>query len=78
MVTLFNDNGVFKPQQGLARVDRTAIVAATLSLRGKQIAQASDWTTDKQLEIVSHDGQSSVKVSIPAGGIAVVELQRPR
>jgi len=78
VVTLFNDSGVFKPQQGLAQVDRTAVVAVTLSLRGQEIAQASDWTTDKQLEIVSHSGESSVRVVIPAGGIAVVELQRPR
>ena len=78
VVTLFNDNGVFKPQQGLAQVDRTAVVAVTLSLRGQEIAQASDWTTDKQLEIVSHNGERSVRVAIPAGGIAVVELQAPR
>jgi hypothetical protein len=78
VVTLFNDNGVFKPQQGLAQVDRKAVVAVTLSLRGKQIAQASDWTTGKQLEIVSHNGESSIRISIPAGGIAIVELQTPR
>jgi hypothetical protein len=78
VVTLFNDNGVFKPQQGLAEVDRRAVVSVTLSLRGKPIAQSSDWTTDKQLEIVSHNGESSVRISIPAGGIAIVELQTPR
>ncbi len=78
VVTLFNDKGVFKPQQGLAEVDRKAIVSVTLSLRGKPIAQASDWTSDKQLEIAAHNGENSVKLSIPAGGIAVVELQTPR
>jgi hypothetical protein len=78
VVTLFNDNGVFKPQQGLAEVDRKAVVSVTLSLRGKPIARSSDWTTDKQLEIVSHNGESSVRISIPAGGIAIVELQAPR
>ena len=78
VVTLFNDNGVFKPQQGLAQVDRNAVVSVTLSLRGQPIARASDWTSDKQLEIASHNGESSVRVSIPAGGIAIVELQTPR
>ena len=78
VVTLFNDSGVFKPQQGLAEVDRQAVVAVTLSLRGKQIAQASEWTNDKQLELASHDGESSVRIKIPAGGIAIVELQTQR
>ena len=78
VVTLFNDNGVFKPQQGLAQVDRKAVVAVTLSLRGQPIAQASDWTSDKELEIASRNGESGVRISIPAGGIAVVELQTPR
>jgi len=78
VVTLFNDNGVFKPQQGLAQVDRNAIVAVTLNLRGRKITQASDWTADKPLEVASYDGESGVRISIPAGGIAIVELQTPR
>ncbi len=78
VVTLFNDNGVFKPQQGLAQVDRTAVVPVTLSLRGKQIAQAADWISDKRLEIASYNGESGVRISIPAGGIAIVELQTSR
>src|SRR5213078_2936554 len=34
VVTFFNDNGVFKPQQGLAQVDRSAIASVKISLRG--------------------------------------------
>ncbi|HEX8422108.1 MAG TPA: hypothetical protein VF634_01790, partial [Pyrinomonadaceae bacterium] len=46
LVTLINNRGVLKPQQGLAQVDRRASVEVTLSLRGKTIRQASEWTLD--------------------------------
>src|SRR5262249_736890 len=47
VVTLFNDNGVFKPQQGLAQVDRTATVNVAISLRKGVIATASEWISDR-------------------------------
>jgi hypothetical protein len=70
VVTLINNNGVFKPQQGMAQVDRSAIVNATVSLRGQIIQTAQDWTNDQKLEV--KDGK--VSVNIAPGGIAVVEL----
>ncbi|MEK6335316.1 MAG: hypothetical protein AABM67_10225 [Acidobacteriota bacterium] len=79
VVTLFNDNGVFKPQQGLAQVDRSATVSVTLSLRGAGIASASEWISDQALEVKrSAEGAGSVTVNIAAGGIAVVELRTGR
>ena len=76
VVTLFNDNGVFKPQQGLAQVDRTAIVSAKVSLRGTAIANATDWISDQPVTVNRREGSAdSVSVTIPAGGIAVIELQ---
>ncbi len=75
VVTIFNDNGVFKPQQGLAQVDRSAKVTATISLRGVSISSANEWTTDRPLSITKKAGVSDVvSVDIAAGGIAVVEL----
>jgi hypothetical protein len=71
IVTLFNDNGVFKPQQGLALVDRSASVSVTLSLRGTTISTATEWTSDRTLTV---NGQAGVTLNIAAGGIAVVEL----
>jgi hypothetical protein len=73
VLTLFNDNGVFKPQQGLAQVDRSAAVTVTVSMRGARIESANEWTSNKALSV---EGQSSdrITVNIPAGGIAVVEL----
>jgi hypothetical protein len=71
VVTLFNDNGVFKPQQGLAQVDRGASVNVKVSLRGATISNATEWTSDRALMVNSGAG---VSLNIPAGGIAIVEL----
>ena len=76
VVTLFNNNGVFKPQQGLAQVDRTAYVTAGISLRGAAVVRAEDWLSDRSLEVKKQSGKpDSVTVSIAPGGVAVVELQ---
>lgn len=72
VVTLFNDNGVFKPQQGLAQVDRNASVTATIILRAQGIVSAQDWTSDRSIEV--QDG-STVKVRLSPGDIAIVELK---
>ena len=75
VVTIFNDNGVFKPQQGLAQVDRSAKVTATISLRGVSVSGANEWTTDQPLTISKKAGMAdAVSVDIAAGGVAVVEL----
>jgi hypothetical protein len=78
VITLFNDNGVFKPQQGLAEVDRSASVNATLSLRGAGISTAMEWTSDRTLTVKKQVSADSVSVNIAAGGIAVVELVTTR
>ena len=75
VVTIFNDNGVFKPQQGLAQVDRNAKVMATISLRAPSISSATEWTSDQPLPITRKAGTADVvSVEIAAGGLAVVEL----
>lgn len=79
VVTLFNDNGVFKPQQGMAQVDRSAIVNATVSLRGAAISSATEWTSERTLTVKKQAGSSDiVSVNIAAGGIAVAELVTAR
>jgi hypothetical protein len=76
VITLINNNGVFKPQQGLAQVDRSAYVTAGISVRGATIARATEWFSDRSLEIKKQPGTSDgVTVSIAPGGIAIVELQ---
>jgi len=74
LVTLFNNRGVYKPQQGLAQVDRNASVEVTLSLRGQTIRQAREWTLDAPLEIGRTANESTVKISVPPGDVKIVEL----
>ena len=76
VITLINNNGVFKPQQGLAQVDRTAVVTPMISLRGANILRAEEWLSEKQLTINKQAGAlDSVSVSIAPGGVAIVEIQ---
>jgi hypothetical protein len=70
-----DDGNLFKPQQGLAQVDRTASVTVQLSIRGEDIARSIEWTSDKQLDVTA---RHSISVTILPGGIAIVELQAPR
>ena len=72
VVTIFNDNGVFKPQQGMAQVDRSAMSDVTIRLRNQKISAATDWLTDSKLAV--SDG-ATVHLQIPAGGISIVELK---
>ena len=73
VVTLLNNNGVFKPQQGLAQVDRNAYVTATISVRGQQISNAIDWMNDKPIEF--QPGSKQLTVNIAPGGVAIVEIR---
>ena len=74
LVTLINNRGVFKPQQGLPQVDRSASVEVTLSLRGKAIGQARELTLDAPLEVGRAANESAVKVIVPPGDVKIVEL----
>ncbi|MDX6696541.1 MAG: hypothetical protein QOF02_4144 [Blastocatellia bacterium] len=74
IVTLFNNRGVSKPQQGMAQVDRSASVHVTLALRGKGIKQAREWTMERALEVSNNQGQDGVQLDIAPGGVSIVEL----
>jgi hypothetical protein len=79
VVTLFNDSGVFKPQQGMAQVDRSAVVTAKVSIKGQSIVKATEWTSERSLNVSRQSGLAdNVSVTLAAGGIAVVELQTSR
>lgn len=71
IVTLLNNNGVFKTQQGMAHVDRIAYVNPTISLPGRQIQSATEWTSDNALK---PEGDR-VSIRIAPGGVAIVELR---
>ncbi|HJP90833.1 MAG TPA: hypothetical protein VJ875_02695 [Pyrinomonadaceae bacterium] len=70
IVTLLNNNGVYKPQEGMAQVDRNAYVTATITLPDQQIRGATDWTSDTALKV----DRGLVSIQIPPGGLAIVEL----
>jgi hypothetical protein len=74
VVTLFNNNGVFKPQQGLAQVDRNASTTATISLPGQPVDSAREWISDAPMNLEKRDGRSTVNLKIAPGGVAIVEL----
>lgn len=69
VVTLINNNGVFKPQQGLAQVDRTAYETVTIGLRHGQIQSVTDWITDHALH------PTNLTVSVAPGAVSIVELR---
>ncbi len=68
VVTLLNNNGVFKPQQGMAQVDRSAYVPVTIS---GQIQSATEWISGAPLK----PNNGMVSLQIAPGGIAIVELR---
>lgn len=75
VVTLFNNLGVTKHQQGMAQVDRQAGVEAMIDLRGRGLTRAREWTQDVPLEVVSvKPDVDGVRARIAPGGVAVVEL----
>jgi hypothetical protein len=71
IVTLLNNNGVFKTQQGMAQVDRSAYVNVTISLRGRQVQTATEWTSDTPLKI----NAGSISIQLAPGSLAIIEIR---
>lgn len=76
VVTLINNRGVYKPQQGLAQVNRSEGRAAWLDLEGVGIRSAKEWTEDRALALSRPEGErfERVLVNVPPGGVRIVEL----
>jgi hypothetical protein len=71
VVTMLNNNGVFKTQQGMAQVDRGAYVDVMIALKNKQIQSANEWTSETPLKVEG----GNISVRIAPGGLAVVEIR---
>ncbi|HSK63830.1 MAG TPA: hypothetical protein VK893_08320, partial [Pyrinomonadaceae bacterium] len=71
VVTLLNNNGVYKTQQGMAQVDRNAYDNVSIGIRGEKIQSATDWISDAVLKVQS----DQINVRIAPGGVAIVELK---
>jgi hypothetical protein len=69
VVTMLNNNGVFKTQQGMAQVDRSAYVDVTITMPG--VKNATEWTSDSPLKVEN----GSVSVRIAPGSLAIIELR---
>jgi len=69
VVTLLNNNGVFKPQQGMAQIDRSAYVTATITL--PEMKSASEWISESVLK--TDNGKATIQ--IPPGSLAIVEIK---
>ena len=71
LVTLLNNNGVYKTQQGMAQVDRTAYVDVSISLRGEKLQRANEWLTNIPLKVTT----DYTNLRLAPGGVAIVELK---
>jgi hypothetical protein len=75
VVTLINNRGVYKPQQGLAQVNRGESVEVTLEGVGAgRFKSASEWTTGAELKVVRGEHGDTLNLNVPPGGVRVVEL----
>ncbi len=74
VVTLINNRGVYKPQQGLAQVNRTESENVWLELDASDITSANEWTTDAKLNVVCQPHSCRTLVEVPSGGVRIVEL----
>jgi hypothetical protein len=70
VVTLVNNRGVYKPQQGLAQVNRAESAEVTLEENGASFKRANEWTTNSELKV----NGGAVSLSVPPGGVRIVEL----
>jgi hypothetical protein len=74
VVTLINNRGVYKPQQGLAQVNRAESETVRLELDAPDAASATEWTTDAKLDVVCEQRRCRATVEVPPGGVRIVEL----
>jgi hypothetical protein len=75
VITFINNRGVYKPQQGLAQVDRSQVEDVDIFFRRGEMKSANEWTTDTPLKMTAerHD-DAWVSVEVPPGGVRIVEL----
>jgi hypothetical protein len=69
-VTLLNNKGVTKLQQGLATVDPGEIVEVALSLASGTVTSAKEWTTDSAVRVSG----GTATVRLYPGDVKIVEL----
>ena len=74
VVTLVNNRGVYKPQQGMAQVNRDESEDVWLDVGDAGILSAKEWTENVTLKKRRERGTEWVTVEVPPGGVRVVEI----
>jgi hypothetical protein len=74
VVTLINNRGVYKPQQGLAQVNRNESAEVTLEANGAPFKRAVEWTTGAELKVTRGERGDTAGISVPPGGVRIIEL----
>ncbi|MET0622547.1 MAG: hypothetical protein ABW250_06180, partial [Pyrinomonadaceae bacterium] len=75
VVTLINNRGVYKPQQGLAQVRRDESAEVTLEgVHAARFRNANEWTTGADLKVARGEQTDAVRLTVPPGGVRIVEL----
>jgi hypothetical protein len=77
VVTLINNRGVYKQQQGMAQVNRAESAEVWLDLGSIQLKRAREWTEGVPVTervMINDDRVERVLVVVPPGGVRIVEL----
>lgn len=73
LVALFNQRGIDKTQNGIARVDRRAVVDVLIRTRSP-LKSAVEYTDRRDLSVAKMGDRSEVRLRVPAGDLRVVYL----
>ncbi|HZZ82600.1 MAG TPA: hypothetical protein VFE62_29140, partial [Gemmataceae bacterium] len=73
LVSLFNQHGIDKTQNGIARVDRRRFVDVTLTTKGNVTAR--EQTEPRELPTRSENGETRIDVRIAAGDVQVIAIR---
>jgi hypothetical protein len=74
LVALFNQRGIDKTQNGIARVDRRAFVDVVIRTP-QPLKSAVEYTERRDLSLVKTGDQTDVRLRVPAGDLRVVYLK---
>lgn len=74
IVTLLNPGGSNKPQHGVVPTDHTQ--SRAVKIRGEaKWSKATEWFEEAALKVETVQQGSTVEITVPAGGVRIVEIQ---